>query len=162
MEEYNEVVASSLAAEIIGGSQQCLDVIRQGHEAIGELLKTDEGRRQLEVQFSLCTSGSLDDEGNREQFAGDGVVYIPAQSNDPSCSTPYCDIESICALMVSANPGYEPIDKLALLSQYQHAGTCVAVSYDGMIKSFSDPKNPIRSWLYQTCTEWGTFVCSII
>jgi hypothetical protein len=158
MEEYNEVVASSLAEEIVGGSQACLDSVREGHRAVGQLLVTSSGRRQLEEMFNLCVPGSLEDEGNREQFAGDGVVYFPVQSNDPSCSTPYCDIAAICALMVNAtDPTQQPIDKLVELSKYQHLDTCVSVSYDGMLKTFADPRNPIRSWLYQTCTEWGFY-----
>jgi hypothetical protein len=41
MEEYNEVVASSMAATDVGGSQQCLDIIKQGHASIGSLLATE-------------------------------------------------------------------------------------------------------------------------
>jgi hypothetical protein len=33
----------------------------------------------------------------------------------------------------------------------------VEPDYDGMIKFWSAPKNPDRTWLYQTCTEWGFY-----
>ena len=41
MEEYNEVVADSMAAEDVGGSQECLNIIVEGHKSIGTLLETD-------------------------------------------------------------------------------------------------------------------------
>ena len=157
MEEYNEVVASSISAEIVGGSNACLSAVTSGHKAIGDLLTTSDGRRSLEEMFNLCVPHSLEDEGNREQFAGDGVIYIPAQSNDPSCNTPYCDIASICDFMTNTDDSLSPIEKLAQLSKAQHLGSCVTVSYKAMLKTMALPNNPIRSWLYQTCTEWGFY-----
>jgi thymus-specific serine protease len=41
MEEYNEVVAHSMAAEDVGGSQECLNIITEGHASIGTLLATE-------------------------------------------------------------------------------------------------------------------------
>ena len=157
MEEYNEVVASSISAEIVGGSEACLNAVTSGHAAIGEMLATSDGRRNLEEMFNLCTPNSLEDTGNQEQFAGDGVIYIPVQSNDPSCGTPYCNIASICDFMTSQDDSLSPIEKLAQLSKTQHLGQCVSVSYQAMLKAMALPKNPIRSWLYQTCTEWGFY-----
>lgn len=139
---YNDVVASSTAAEDVGGSQQCLDVVVQGHAAIGKLLETADGRKSLEQQFNVCVPGSLSKKENREQFAGDGVVYIPAQSNDPADTSPLGNIASICQFLLSPENGAEPIDRLAALSSAQHGGTCVSASYDAMIKGMSNPSNP--------------------
>jgi serine protease 16 len=155
MPGYNNVVAASMAAVDVGGSQACLDTIVEGHKVVGEKLLTVEGRSELEDLFNICTPGALQDPKNREQFAGDGVVYLPAQSNDPSCTTPYCDIASICVLMIDETAG-TPIERLASLSKAQHA-TCSEPSYDLMIKYVSSETNPERSWLYQTCTEWGFY-----
>lgn len=156
MKEYNDVVANSLSAKIVGGSEECLNVIKSGHNTIGEMLKTTEGQTQLEQLFNICDAGSLNNIKNQEQFAGDGVIYIPAQSNDPECTTPYCNIASICDLMTNDRKG-SPLDKLVYLSKIQHANSCVSISYDNMINVISNPKNPERSWLYQTCTEWGFY-----
>ena len=93
---------------------------------------------------------------NREQFAGDGVVYLPVQSNDPACTTPYCDIASICTLMTNTTAG-TPMQRLAQLANIQHMGKCTEPDYDGMIRFWSSAKNPDRTWLYQTCTEWGFY-----
>ena len=79
-----------------------------------------EGRAALAKKFNLCNLTALEDAANRKVFAGDGVVYLPAQSNDPSCTDPACDIASICA-MLTASTG-EPIDALADLSKLQWGG----------------------------------------
>ena len=156
MYEYNEVVAQSMAAEVVGGSQACASAISEGHATIGDMLTTAEGRKELEDMFNICVPGSLDDPKNQEQFAGDGVVYLPVQSNDPSCSTPYCDIASICVLMADPEQG-TPLQRLATLAAAQSGGACMPASYSAMIDVISNPKNPERSWLYQTCAEWGFY-----
>mmetsp|Transcript_1516 Transcript_1516/g.2507 ORF Transcript_1516/g.2507 Transcript_1516/m.2507 type:complete len:493 (-) Transcript_1516:2380-3858(-) len=156
MPGYNNVVAASMSAIDVGGSPQCLAVIAEGHKVIGDELKTPAGQQKLEETFNICTPGALKEEKNQEQFAGDGVVYLPVQSNDPSCTTPYCNIGSICELMTDESAG-TPLERLAALSKVQHAGACVEPSYDAMIKFVSQPNNPERIWLYQTCTEWGFY-----
>lgn len=156
MPGYNNVVAESMADKDVGGSQACLDAIVTGHKDIGEQLKTPEGRSALETTFNICKPGTLENPKNQEQFAGDGVVYLPVQSNDPACTTPYCDIASICVLLTNETIG-TPIQRLANLASIQHMGTCMNPDYDGMIKFWSSPKNLDRTWLYQTCTEWGFY-----
>lgn len=156
MTGYNNVVAHSMSSTNVGGSDACLNAIVDGHATIGEQLQTAEGRRELESVFNVCTPGSLDDSNNQEVFAGDGVVYLPVQSNDPSCTTPYCDIASICVLMTDTTVG-TPVQRLAALSKVQHSGTCVAANYEATLAAYSIPANPERVWLYQTCSEWGFY-----
>lgn len=156
MFEYNDAVADSIATEIVGGSQECLNVVVEGHKTIKNMLASTDGRRNLESMFNVCVPGSLDDEKNQEQFAGDGVIYLPAQSNDPACTTQYCNIEKICVLLTDNTIG-TPLDRLVTLAKAQQGSSCNLVSYDAMLKTLSNPKNPERSWLYQTCTEWGFY-----
>jgi len=153
---YNDVVAHSMASTNVGGSDACLNAVVDGHAAVGEKLQTADGRRELESLFNVCVPGSLDNAQNQENFAGDGVVYLPVQSNDPSCTTPYCDIASICVLLTDTAVG-TPIERLAALSKVQHANSCVSVNYDATLATYSQSKNPERVWLYQTCTEWGFY-----
>lgn len=153
---YNDVVSQSISAEIVGGSQECLAVVVDGHKEIGEKLQTTEGRRSLEEQFNICAPLALENEQNREQFAGDGVIYIPVQSNDPSCSTPLCNIASSCELLTDESLG-APIDRLAEFAKKQHLGSCIPVSYDLSQKGLANVRNPERVWMYQTCTEWGFY-----
>lgn len=151
---YNNVVAESISNPAVGGSAECLAVVVDGHKQIGELLKTPAGRRELESTFNLCGSGALENEKNQEQFAGDGVIYIPVQSNDPSCTTSNCNIEKICKTLTSAPSTTSAMQRLA---DYAKSPTCSSVSYDDMIKAMANPKSPVRSWLYQTCNEWGFY-----
>jgi thymus-specific serine protease len=153
---YNNVVAQSTANPIVGGSDACLAVVVDGHKAIGELLMNEAGRRSLEKTFNVCKPKSLDDPHNQVVFAGDGVIYIPAQSNDPSCTTPYCDIASICTYLTS-EPATPPLERLAAFSSEQRGGGCMTVSFDSELAFYANEKNPDRSWLYQTCTEWGFY-----
>jgi len=155
---YNNVVAHSVANPDVGGSSECLAVVVDGHKEIGELLKSESGRRQLEQTFNLCDAGVLEDTQNREQFAGDGVIYLPVQSNDPSCTTPNCNIGKICSTLLSDSSS----SSMQRLANYAKSATCASVSYTKMIESMANPKNPSRSWLYQTCSEWGFYqTCNV-
>lgn len=156
MEEYNEVVADSMANEGVGGSQECLNIIVEGHKSIGTLLETESGRRELESTFNVCGRNALDNPKNQLMFAGYGVVYLPVQSNDPACKTPLCNIASVCSYLTTTATG-DSMSRLAQLSAAQSGGACSPVSYDTMIKAMVNPSNPERSWLYQTCAEWGFY-----
>jgi hypothetical protein len=43
------------------------------------------GRVAVASKFNLCNASALDNARDRSLFAGDGVVYLPVQSNDPAC-----------------------------------------------------------------------------
>jgi hypothetical protein len=156
MPGYNNVVANSMTLTSVGGSEQCLNVIKSGHESIGELLNTEDGRRSLEKQFNICVPGSLENINNRESFAGDGVIYLPVQSNDPACKTPLCDISSVCSTLLNDSTE-TPIESLVRVAAQQHAGTCTSVNFNAFLVAMAVPSNPGRSWFYQTCTEWGFY-----
>jgi len=157
---YNNVVAHSMAATSVGGSAGCLSAIAEGHRVIGEKLVTAEGRRELETSFKVCKPGTLEDVRNREQFAGDGVVYLPVQGNDPSCTTPYCDIASICKIMADETLGTS-YERLIQLSNAMHP-VCIPISYTDMVAAMANTTNPERIWIYQTCTEWGFYqTCNV-
>ena len=81
MRGYNDVVAQSMASVDVGGSPACNQAIVDGHVTIGEMLKTTEGRTNLTTMFNICSGSrnSLEVEANRVEFAGYGVVYLPAQ-----------------------------------------------------------------------------------
>lgn len=66
---------------------------------IGDLLQTSDGRRRLSKRFNLCNVTSLDDYNNRVDWAGYGVITVPAQLNDDACTTPACSIRRVCQIM---------------------------------------------------------------
>lgn len=55
--------------------------------------------------FNLCNSTALEGESARVQFAGDGVISLPIQENDPACGMPMCNIAAICAAMTDNSLG---------------------------------------------------------
>jgi hypothetical protein len=56
-------------------------------------------QQQLSLKFNLCNQNALEDVNNRIDWAGNGVIYVPAQSNDPACKSDACDIRRICSIM---------------------------------------------------------------
>ena len=157
MPGYNEIVGLAYKTESVGGSQQCFDVIKKSHEVIGEMLTTNEGRRTLEKDFKVCGGeGALDNELNQSMFASSGVVYLPAQGNDPACTSPLCNIESICENLTQSKAATEYDTMVALSAQM--SSSCKFVSHAAEILAFKEKASPSRVWEYQTCSEWGFYM----
>jgi hypothetical protein len=82
-------------------------------------------------------------------FAGYGVALFPAQSNNPQCSQPVCDITQICEMMLDESVG-TPLERLAHVSSVQHGYGIVDGARLGNSVS-------MQYWDYQKCTEFGFF-----
>ena len=61
--------------------------------------------------FNLCNDTSLEDQSARIMFAGDGVVNLPIQENDPSCNGTVCNIKGVCGIMTDYGSGSEASSK---------------------------------------------------
>lgn len=61
--------------------------------------------------FELCEATSLEDESARVIFAGDGVVMLPIQGNDPACDGTLCNIKAVCGVMTDEDRGSEASPK---------------------------------------------------
>jgi thymus-specific serine protease len=95
MSDYNDRVAWDLAYTDIGGSQQCLEIVQKGHEEIGQMMSSSVGKQTIAKAFHFCNESALDNIDNVNAFLGDGVITINAQSNDPSCEEPLCNIGKV-------------------------------------------------------------------
>uniref|UniRef100_A0A7S4W557 Uncharacterized protein n=1 Tax=Ditylum brightwellii TaxID=49249 RepID=A0A7S4W557_9STRA len=102
--EYNNHVAKDLGYDVVGGSAECLDIVSRGHEEIGELLSAEGeekegGYEKVAELFHVCNGAEpfYKDVKNKNMFLGDGVIYIPAQGNDPSCGSDgsLCNIANV-------------------------------------------------------------------
>jgi len=160
---YYSVVQNDLKYKEIGGSDDCLAFIKEGHEDIKEALFGEgsdaEARSRLASMFNICDEKALEDDMNARIFAGDGVIDIPAQENDPSCTESLCDIEKICD-HITRSEYVEPVDVLADISNKQRRGECLVVDWKGTLQYLASPAarfEGIRSWLWQTCTEFGFY-----
>lgn len=172
MTGYNDMVgfAFSVSHEGVGGSSACLQAIADGHAVIGMMLKNASSRDTLTTIFNL-PKGSLENRDAQRDFAGSGVANFPAQSNDPACSSPACDIKSICIIML--NTSKDTVHRLAQVRQLQgdsgqrrqmrpffrrmeDAGLKAKRMEDaGWIakRSLDEPDY----WGYQTCTEFAFY-----
>lgn len=57
--------------------------------------------------FKLCDTSALEDESARITFAGDGVVWLPVEENDPSCDETLCNIKAVCNYITNGKNGSE-------------------------------------------------------
>lgn len=79
--------------------------VRGAFAELSAQLSTAVGRRRVEKRFSVCAAGvgggavTLDDPANRAELVSALSEMFPAQSNDPSCTLPACDIRAVCAVM---------------------------------------------------------------
>lgn len=171
MNEYQDVVGDSLTVQGggVGGSAACKQVVVDGHETIAGMITTSEGRETLAEQFGFCDpSTALVTEEIAGQWAGAGVIEVPSQENDPSCSTPACDIGSICSMLLNGT-SLDNVEKLAMVSEAQHDGRCIkgwsedAIAEAVSLVSLTSPSSAgramgsARSWPYQTCTEFAFY-----
>lgn len=155
---YDEVTGEAYKNQLVGGSDQCYDIILQGHAAIQSLLEHEQGRRQLERDFDTCgKAGALDNKMNQALFAGNGVAYFPAQGNDPSCKTPLCNIAKVCAFLCDEMQHSEPYTRLVELSSKQ-SSSCKLVNHDALVAAYMPVASPSRIWQFQTCSEWGFYM----
>jgi serine protease 16 len=131
--------------------------IRDGHATIGKMMNTSDGRSSLAQMFPQVKAHGADWLKTRDgqaDFAGNGVVQFPSQSNDPSCTTYGCGIKQICEVMTGGEPS-PPLSRLAALASHQAAAAIDSGDRDG-----GAPRRA-HSWMdywgWQTCTEFGFY-----
>jgi len=160
MQGYNNVVATafSISDNGVGGSPECTKAIAAGHKAIGPLMLNASGRQMLAPLFKLPSADWLANIANQKSFAGEGVAAFDAQSNDPSCTDPACNIASICKIMLNTGLGDE-VHRLAAVRAAQGGQVRPrrelfrSLKNSRAMKSNDEPDY----WGYQTCTEFAFY-----
>mmetsp|Transcript_40824 Transcript_40824/g.95387 ORF Transcript_40824/g.95387 Transcript_40824/m.95387 type:complete len:324 (+) Transcript_40824:307-1278(+) len=158
MQGYNDVCASSIASELVGGSADCLAQTELMFEALGNGLKTAESRRALEKTLNVCQPGALESVENQGVLINNMNYLYPIQGNDPDCTTPGCNIREICK--VARNVSSSPLERLAELSRITFGSSCVDVDYKEEIASLTNTTlqgGVGRIWFWQTCTEFAFY-----
>ncbi|CAN0456255.1 unnamed protein product, partial [Discosporangium mesarthrocarpum] len=56
-------------------------------------------------EFNLCSPYALEEASARALFAGDGVVFLPVQENDPACGEEVCNLRKVCEVMTDLSLG---------------------------------------------------------
>mmetsp|Transcript_2166 Transcript_2166/g.4975 ORF Transcript_2166/g.4975 Transcript_2166/m.4975 type:complete len:589 (-) Transcript_2166:29-1795(-) len=162
--EYNDRVSYDLANDEVG---DCLRILEEGHAEIAQLLTSSrdvDSREQVATLFNVCGGeATLVDNKNVSAFLGDGVVFVPAQSNDPSCDDRMCNIDHLCSSLIAAREVTgSNVKALAAVSKQQRGNStaCIEVDWEGTIRYLSSDEakeEGLRSWLWQTCTEFGFY-----
>jgi thymus-specific serine protease len=156
---YKERQAWDLQYETIGGRSECLKIVLDGHEELIDAVETD--RDHVAELFQICSPSKFQDRRNVQVFLGDGVVDIPAQSNDPSCSKELCNLQKVCEFLIaSQNEGDSAIQSLAKLANEQRTTPCTTVDWHAFLHDISSTvieNENWRSWVWQTCTEFGYY-----
>jgi len=122
-------------------------------------LRTASGQRVVEAQFHVCGKEELSVIDNQRQFQGNLWNSFPAQSNDPACTDPGCNIKQVCSIMLNATLG-DPLTRLAYLVNLTQGPDCMDAVYATYIASIQNVTvlgGTERIWLYQTCAEFGFF-----
>jgi len=103
---YNNHVASDLSDPALGGSTQCLQIVRAGHAAVmAQALASPDHWPRLAQQFHLCDSNQLAEQRNLQLWLGDGLFGLGTQGNDPACNATenqyYCNLAQKCAAITA-------------------------------------------------------------
>jgi serine protease 16 len=156
---YNDVVAASMADADVGGSEPCHDAISAAFAALGQMLSSVSTRPAVETMFNVCTKGALADDANCASLSNTLSEIFPAQSNDPLCDAPACNIALICDDMTNASLG-TPLQRLAQVTSKTFLGSCVdanaTADVQGLVNTTIEGGGD-RTWFYQTCTEFAFY-----
>jgi len=156
---YNDVVAASMANPDVGGSSLCHDTIRSAFTTLGQMFSKQDQHAAIEAMFNVCTKGSLADDANCASLSNTLSEIFPAQSNDPLCTDPACNINLICQDMSNASLG-TALQRLAHVTAKVFDGACVdanaTADVQGLLNTTIEGGQD-RTWFYQTCTEWAFY-----
>lgn len=161
---YNDVVGAALETHAVGGSSECGTMVRAAFADLGSRLKTVAGRRMLETLFPVCNASGtvtpLEDEVAQRSLAEDLSYLFPAQSNDPTCASPGCNIAGACHLMRDSSLG-SPLQRLAALAATQLSpGDCIGEGREATTAALTNTTlegGIARIWFWQTCTQFGFY-----
>jgi hypothetical protein len=157
---YMDVVAQAI--EFFGG-QKCLNAFTSAADEVYKLYSQgvkSEGMKKLAADFSVChdITSMKDVAVLLSDLMGNvqGTVQYNNEHNG------VLNVTDICAIMVKGDDPYTQF--VSLSSEYRKAAgqTCDDGSWADTIAFLSNstlvlPANAARSWVYQTCVEFGYF-----
>lgn len=157
---YHNVVASSFASTLVGGSAKCRDNLKLAFYKLDEMIK-QEDFATLGRDFIFCEN--ISSKNDVWLFAkGLGSIFDGIVENNDENSE--YSIAKVCRNMTYTDD--TPYAKLVQFVQnyLKHMGmTCLNNSYTSYVTSLNntrlDPTGEAssRQWLYQTCSQFGYF-----
>lgn len=155
--EYLQVVTESIG-------EQCALRVKGAFSKINSLIETDEGKTQLESDFKSCTK--IESELDKVTFLEaltDNIAGVVQYSGDANSRGRLYNIDRMCDIIINgASDAYEAY-KLFVYDYMNSTGAqCSESSYAQQISDLSntDPSGSSassRSWVFQTCAEYGYY-----
>ncbi|XP_074632325.1 thymus-specific serine protease-like isoform X2 [Acropora palmata] len=157
---YHNVVASSFASTLVGGSAKCRDNLKLAFYKLDEMIQREDFAT-LALDFIFCQNISSKNDvwlfTKKLANIFDGIV----QNNDENIEY---SIAKVCRYMTYTDD--TPYAKLVQFVQnyLKHMGmTCLNNSYTSFVTSLNNTRlDPLgeassRQWFYQTCSQFGYF-----
>ncbi|XP_045193377.2 thymus-specific serine protease-like [Mercenaria mercenaria] len=157
---YNEVVAASFQSQLVGGSQECLDMIKKGFQIIDSMISAGQFDK-LRSDFKSCNMLSM--KPDQVLFVSNLAGYFMgvAQYNN---EIPGQNISHVCQVMLATSDPYANLMSLNQESLDQANETCMDNCFMNYTKTMTNTtvdRNAtgpgIRQWTYQTCSQFGYY-----
>ena len=140
----------------VGQVLPCRLLVQAGHQALLAEVEDPARQGELAVELSLCNASALVDPMNRQLLLGDGLFYWGVQENDPSCLGDYCNIDKKCAALEAFDGS--PRDAIVWMYHELQGDEYLEVDWQGTMDYIRNPAHRgVRSWLWQTCNEFGFY-----
>uniref|UniRef100_A0A0A9XTD3 Putative serine protease K12H4.7 n=1 Tax=Lygus hesperus TaxID=30085 RepID=A0A0A9XTD3_LYGHE len=161
--QYDEVVRESLAAS----SKQCAANVHQAALTVEQLLKKGDSEdvEKLSKMFKLCETLDIRNPKDVSNFvssiAGNiqGIVQYNKDNRITAGALPPT-VDDICNIMDNTTIG-TPLERYAAVNTLLLSEPCLDVSYYSTIQQLKGSAySDSRSWIYQTCTEFGFYQTS--
>lgn len=159
-EGYNEVVAASLSSDLVGGSSDCLDMVKKAFQTVDFKITTGQFK-ELESDFLSC--GPIQEKMDIVTFVSNLAGYFMGvvQYNE---EIPGQNISMICKAMLSTGDPYEnliTVNKMFLDLSNEKCGDNSYANYTAMMMNTTVDLTAVgagmRQWTYQTCSQFGYY-----
>lgn len=167
--EYMEVVGEAM---LYFGGQECYDSFEEAANMVTKLANEgpgSDGMKQLETDFQTCDP--IENELDLATFESNvmGTAQGVVQYNNEVPGQP--TVADYCSAMAAKNDDgskvcpYKTLAKLMANQREASGAKCEDVSYKNTVDYLANtkaefPTNAARSWVYQTCNEFGYYQTS--
>ncbi|XP_015746357.2 thymus-specific serine protease [Python bivittatus] len=157
---YNKVVAASLSNPVVGGSNECLQMVREAFSAVDSLVRA---RRlaKLAVDFRSCRP--LEGDRDCQDLVGNlADIFMGAvQYNNEGVQ--WANVHSLCNMMTNSSTGspYQRLVAVNLVFLPSLGLQCIDASHKDVLEELRSTSiatsDGMRQWYFQTCTEFGYY-----
>ncbi|KAJ8280264.1 hypothetical protein GJAV_G00052460 [Gymnothorax javanicus] len=163
--KYNKVVGESLKNEAVGGSEKCMDAVREAFTAVEAKLL---GGNQTQVGKDFNSCNPLEGPEDQIELVQNLADIFMGTVQYNRMGAPLT-IEKLCTIMTNksevfeeAEEAYDRLVKLVKVYQNVTAEHCFQSSHKQIIQELNSTtvKPSVfgeRQWLFQTCSEFGYY-----